>query len=87
MPEQKERASPPAVDVPEITKYRLKPPPDFRSQFQLELEDRERRRMEAELQQQEEERQRMIDVCARKLVSNDLLIFRYTLYPRRYRVS
>ncbi|XP_011352287.1 dynein regulatory complex subunit 7 [Ooceraea biroi] len=59
LPEE-EQALPPPADVRKISKYQLKAPPDFKSQFLLELENREKERVEAELQREKEERQRMI---------------------------
>ncbi|XP_012275653.1 dynein regulatory complex subunit 7 isoform X2 [Orussus abietinus] len=56
----KRKPSPPSAKPKDTSKYRLKPPPDLRSQFLLEMEAREHRRKEEELHRQEEERRRNI---------------------------
>ncbi|XP_076656636.1 dynein regulatory complex subunit 7 [Halictus rubicundus] len=45
----------------EISKYELKPPTDYKSEFLEELEEQEQKRLQEKLRQQEEEQQRLIE--------------------------
>lgn len=46
----------------EISKYKLQPPPEYKSEFLAELEEEEETRLREKLKRQEEEQQRLIEV-------------------------
>lgn len=45
-----------------ISKYKLQPPPEYKSEFLAELEEQEETRLQEKLKRQEEEQQRLIEV-------------------------
>ncbi|XP_024935965.1 dynein regulatory complex subunit 7 isoform X1 [Cephus cinctus] len=57
----------PLPPIGDTSRYKLKSPPDLRSQFLLELEEREQKKIQDHLRCQEEERQRMISELERPL--------------------
>lgn len=60
-----------AMDTP---RYKIKSPPDFRSQLLLELEAREAKKIQEELEQLEKERVKMLLVREKNRNLNYLLV-------------
>ncbi|XP_076235310.1 dynein regulatory complex subunit 7-like [Calliopsis andreniformis] len=58
---RKPKPPPPPPAEPEITKYKLKPPTEYTSQFLEELEREQERKVQEKLRRQEEEERRLIE--------------------------
>ncbi|XP_034941236.1 dynein regulatory complex subunit 7-like [Chelonus insularis] len=58
MPKSEELST--VSETPKVSKYQLKPPPEFRSKLLMEIEEEEVQRQQEEEQQQEEKRRKLI---------------------------
>lgn len=61
LPQRKQPPPPPPVQ-PVISKYKLKPPTEYTSQFLAELEQQKQKKAQEKLRRREEEEQKLIEV-------------------------
>lgn len=76
LPEPKVWTPPP--EPTDTSRYRMKDPPDFRSQLLLDLEAKEERKIEEESECREKERLKMLLVCRLLTPSINKKKFRFT---------